>query len=118
MKDMTKIKDKSKTIKTEEMGAQWKEILTAKWQLDTRINKVDERITSLVVSKCRGNPLLCLEYFVNLLHNDCIHIDKIDGTVSPGTKFETYMELDDWTGVPIPRLAFKINTTMLDQYYW
>ena len=28
------------------------------------------------------------------------------------------MELDDWSEVPIPRLAFKINTAILDQYYY
>lgn len=33
MDDMTKIIDPAKTIKTEQMGADWKGILTKKWQL-------------------------------------------------------------------------------------
>ena len=33
MKAMTAILDPAKTIKTEEMGVDWRKILTKKWQL-------------------------------------------------------------------------------------
>ena len=38
MKDMTKIVDYQTTIKTDEMGDQWREILTKKWQLSHSIS--------------------------------------------------------------------------------
>lgn len=74
MKDMTRIIDPKKTLKTEEMGIEWRQILTEKWQLSTNINEVDMEILKLITAKCRGNPLLGLQYFVNLLHNGFIEV--------------------------------------------
>ena len=74
MKDMTRIIDPKKTLKTEQMGIEWRQILTEKWQLSTNINEVDMEILKLITAKCRGNPLLGLQYFVNLLHNGFIEV--------------------------------------------
>ena len=62
MKGMTSILDNRPgfTIKTPEMGEEWRDILTKKWQLHTVMQQVDENILRVIVSKCRGNPLLCL----------------------------------------------------------
>lgn len=62
MKSMTAITDNrpGKTIKNEAMGIEWRSILTAKWQLSTVMQSVDEDILQVIVSKCHGNPLLCL----------------------------------------------------------
>ena len=117
MDDMTKIIDPAKTIKTEQMGADWKGILTKKWQLAYQIHHVDPDILHVVVSKCRGNPLLCFQYFINLLHDAFIEV-KPDGHVFATAKFDHCKEINDWTAVPVPRLAHKVNTQMLDQFYY
>ena len=64
---MTKIINKANTIKTEAMGEQWRGILTQKWQLANQMSQVDPKIVRVLVTKCRGNPLLCLQYFVNMI---------------------------------------------------
>lgn len=43
---------------------------------------VDEDVLRVIVSKCRGNPLLCLQYFVNMLQNRFIEV-KPNGDVIP-----------------------------------
>ena len=65
--NMTLIVDKNDTIKTDEQGKEWIRVLSKKWQTVTKIAEVDAKIITVVVSKCAGNPLLCLQYFVNLL---------------------------------------------------
>ena len=67
------------------------------------------------MSQCNGNPLLCMQYFVNLLQSDFIHISA-DGAVKTGKKFDLCYELSDWKTVPVPRLALKQMCTHLDQY--
>ena len=115
---MTKIHDETTSIRKPEKAEEWKHILTKKWQLKTKIKNIDQDICWLIVKKCKGNPLLSLEYFVNLLHNDFIYIDEATGIVEQGEKFERCDQLDDWKDVPIPRLAFKINTALLDKFYY
>lgn len=81
------------------------------------MNYVDPEILRIVVTKCRGNPLLCFQYYINLLHNHFIEIQP-DGFVVPTGKFVHCMQINDWTAVPVPRLALKISTQMLDQFYY
>ena len=38
------------------------------------MQQIDDDILQVIVSKCFGNPLLCLQYFVNMLHNGFIEI--------------------------------------------
>ena len=49
MAAMTNIVDPKKTIKTPEMGEKWREILTKKYQIESQINVVNEKITQLVI---------------------------------------------------------------------
>jgi hypothetical protein len=114
---MTRIIDYAKTIKNDKDSDKWRKLLTEKWNLEHSIGSVDEVILKKIVQKCTGNPLLCLQYFINLMHNDFIKVTE-GGFVEQGPKFERCMELDEWIDVPIPRLAFKINTAMLDQFYY
>ena len=72
MKGMTSILNPNKTLKTEQMGVDWREILTKKWSLDHTMKSVDEDVLHVIVTKCNGNPLYCLQYFINLLHNGFI----------------------------------------------
>mgnify|MGYP007058519337 CR=1 FL=1 len=81
------------------------------------MNHIDPEILRIIVTKCRGNPLLCFQYYINLLHNHFIEIQP-DGYVVPTGKFAHCMQINDWTAVPVPRLALKINTQMLDQFYY
>ena len=81
------------------------------------MHQVDEDILHVIVAKCHGNPLLCLQYFVNMLHNGFIEISE-HGDVEPTEKFDFCESINDWSMVPVPRLALKINTQLLDQYYF
>ena len=74
VQDMTRIVDPGDTIKRPEMGAQWQEALTEKWQLHYVIKSVDADILTVISRKCRSNPLLCLQYFVNMLQNDFVRV--------------------------------------------
>jgi hypothetical protein len=56
-----------------------------------------------------------LQYFVNLLQNDFIVIDNV-GKVGMEPKFVTCMQLNDYSPVPVPRFAIKINTSSVDRY--
>lgn len=56
-----------------------------------------------------------MQYFVNLLQNDFIVIDNV-GKVGMEPKFITCMQLNDFSSVPVPRFAIKINTASVDRY--
>jgi len=66
--------------------------------------------------KANGNPLLTLELFLNLLHHGSIQVNS-EGYLAPT---EVYMKtchtLDDWSAVPVPRYALKINQFYLSQF--
>ena len=34
------------------------------------------------------------------------------------SKFEHCLIINDWTAVPVPRLALKMNTQLLDNFYY
>jgi len=63
VEDMTKIKDSTNTIKTEEMGNNWKKLLWEQWQLKRPFKSLEMEIVKVITQKCRGNPYLCLDYF-------------------------------------------------------
>ena len=50
----------------------------------------------MVVTKCRGNPILCLQYFVNMIHDAFVEI-RADGSVHPTEKYMHCKEINDWT---------------------
>jgi len=81
------------------------------------MQEIDDQIMRVISSKCRGNPLLSLQYFVNMLHGGFIEISA-DGFVEPTEKFDYCVSINDWSMVPVPRIALKINTQLLDQYYF
>ena len=60
---------------------------------------------------------MCLQYFINLMHNEYCQTLQ-DGTVVPTEKFLYSLRLQDWVNVPVPRIALKINTSFLDQFYY
>lgn len=67
-----------------------------------------------MVQKCRGNPLVSLQYFVNLLQNRFIEISE--NTVVATDLFLKCEALCDFTAVPLPRVAVKINCSFIDTY--
>lgn len=64
---------------------------------------------------CCGNPLLCLQFFVNLLHNNFLEVDA-KGKIIPSKKFLQYQKINDWSTVPVPRIAIKINCALFDKF--
>jgi len=75
---MTEIVKPTDTIKTEEMGKNWKEILSKKWQVENKFLDVSANnsdILKVIIQRCAGNPLLCLYFYVSLLQNNFITID-------------------------------------------
>ena len=65
-------------------------------------------ILNIIAQKCLNNPLLSMQYFVNLLQNDFVRV-KENGHVYPAEKFFKCKMINDWTTVPVPRLSMKIN---------
>ena len=114
---MTKIVDYNTTIKNDRMGEQWRTILTNKWQLAYQMTEVDPEILRVLATKCRGNPLLSLQYFSNLLHNEFLLV-KPNGYVEPTDKFYLCILTNDWTKVPVPRIALKQTSMILDNFYY
>ena len=106
MQKMTEIVDQSNTIKNKKDGESWRQRLTVQWQLHIKYTRVQQKILDVIVTKCNGNPLLCMQYFVNLLQNDYIHTSS-NGEVTMGKKFDLCVELNDWKTVPVPRVALK-----------
>ena len=67
---MIEIVKPTDTIKTEEMGKTWKDILTKKWQVENKFIDVSSDssfVTKVIVQRCAGNPLLSLYFYVSLL---------------------------------------------------
>lgn len=95
----------------------WTQRLTKEWQLETLMTDVDQEIMNLIAMKCLGNPLMSLQYFVNMLHNGFVVVES-DGFVSPTDKFSHCLFINDWTSLPVPNIAFKINCTLLDEFYY
>lgn len=83
---MTSIINSANTIKTKSAGKVWKQKLTEQWKVEQTIKKVDREILLVITEKCLGNPLISLQYFVNMLHNDVIKVENT-GFVVPTEKF-------------------------------
>ena len=67
-------------------------------------------------SKANGNPLLTLELFLNLLHTGSIKVNS-EGNLGPTEVYmSTCHSMDDWSAVPVPRYALKINQFYLSQF--
>lgn len=115
--DMVAIIDRFDTIKTKEASDNWKDKLTEKWQINRTIRKVDREILMVITEKCHGNPLICLQYFVNMLHNDLIRVENT-GFVIPTDNFFHCKLINDWTIVPCPRIAAKIRLQRNSQFLY
>ena len=98
---MTKILDASDTIKTEEMGLNWRNKLWNDWQLNRPFKEVSPEIISVITKKCRGNPYLVLDYFRQMLHTGYIEINK-RGLVIPTESFLRCQKYNDWTPLVTP----------------
>lgn len=73
---MTEIVDEEKTIKNKEKGREWQQVLTKRWQTQSEFSTIKPEIIEAIVKKTMGNPLLCLNYFVNMMQNGFFKIDK------------------------------------------
>ena len=81
------------------------------------MTQVEPEILQMVVTKCRGNPILCLQYFVNMIHDAFVEI-RADGSVHPTEKYQHCKEINDWTKLAVPRLALKTYAQMIDHFYY
>ena len=115
---MTQIEDPQTTIKDIKTSRDEHERLIDRWQLKTQFKNIDPRVLEVIQRNCGGNPLYCLQYFVNLMQDQFIEIRASDGMVIPRDKFLVCYEVDDWKSVQVPRLALKIICTYLDKYLW
>ena len=67
IENMTRIVDPQNTIKDEKTSKDLKETLSRQWQTKYKMETIDENIIKKLHITCNGNPLLTLEYFVNML---------------------------------------------------
>lgn len=66
--------------------------------------------------KCQGNPQLVCELFLNMLQNGIVMLSS-DGFVKYVEEhLDTCHTLNNWSDVPVPRLALKINQHILSQF--
>jgi len=87
MESMTEIINPNKTIKTPEDSAKWRETLTKKWNLSSVYQSIDDEIVECITRKCEGNPLVCLQFFYNLIQNDFLKITR-ESALVPTKKYE------------------------------
>lgn len=80
---MTEIVDEKNTIKLKKEGRKWKTDLTNLWQTESEFKHVDDEVLNAVIKKTTGNPLLCLNYFVNMMHNGFLKIDTKKCNLKP-----------------------------------
>ena len=52
-----------------------------------------------------------------MLHNEFLEI-KQNGRVEPTDKFYHCVQTNDWTRVPVPRIALKQTSMLLDNFYY
>ena len=64
---MTAIEDPAHTIKNEEVSKTTEKILRKKYSLFDTFNMVSEEVLSVVIQRCEGNPLVCLNFVFNLI---------------------------------------------------
>ena len=114
---MTTILDPANTIKDAEMSDQWRTHLYEQYQLKTRIMGVDPNIVSVIAQNCQKNILLCLQYFVNMLQNRFVRVNT-DGYVEPTKEFQKCKLIDEWTTVPVPRIAWKLNMQSTSEFFF
>ena len=54
--------------------------------------------------------MLTLDYFMNMIQNGFVSIAE-DGTALGTRKFKKCIVMDNWTDVPVPKMAQKLNNT-------
>mmetsp|Transcript_37080 Transcript_37080/g.56893 ORF Transcript_37080/g.56893 Transcript_37080/m.56893 type:complete len:112 (+) Transcript_37080:3010-3345(+) len=74
---MTAIVDPDNTIKIQADCDRWVERLTAKYQLHQVFRSIDRSIVELIVKKCTGNALICLQFFFNLIEGEFIELKNM-----------------------------------------
>lgn len=87
--------------------------MSSQWQIETQFTKIDKNVIEMILDVCSGNPLLCLNYFVQLLHRNLIQI-KEDGRVCSTDELEEHIELKTFHQCPIPLIAMKQNMKFVD----
>ena len=115
--DMTRIVDPNNTIKSHEVGEDLRATLIQKYRLDHKIRNISPIILQIVQRKCAGNPLLCMGYFLNMLHNDFLELGK-NGNLIPTEKFKLCNRIDNWTNLPVPRHSLKLTIQSLSTFYF
>ena len=103
------------TIKTKEMGRDWRERLYSTYDLNRVFQNVDDRVLKHIVEKCVGVPLMSLEYFLILLTTDHIKINS-DNKVVATPKFEKCIELDNFTKILVPNSVHKRRLKNMDEF--
>lgn len=78
-------------------------------------NDVHPSILKAIIRRCAGNPLLCMDFFVQLLQNWFISISA-SGRVVTEEIFEKCIHLNDYLTCPAPRIAIKQNLALIDNY--
>ena len=77
---------------------------------------VEPQVLDLIITKCNGNTLACLEFFHILLQNDFIQIQPGDNIYRCSLSLKNCMELSNFTSIPVPISAYKIRLEELDAY--
>tara|TARA_B110000285_G_C15065574_1_gene584911 strand:- start:1201 stop:1458 length:258 start_codon:yes stop_codon:yes gene_type:complete len=82
--------------------------------LEKQFTDVEDEILELIVTKSEGNALICLQMFINLMHNNFLELNK-KGVVTATETFKKCKRLNNWTKLPVPSSVLKRRMTNLDQ---
>ena len=88
-----------------------------KYQLKTQITGIDDDIVVIIAQNCQSNILFCLQYFVNMLQNKFIEVRE-NGFVVTTKKFRKCSLIGEWTSVPVPRIAIKLNVQAISEFFF
>ena len=114
---MTTILDPENTIKDAESSEVWRQYYVDQYQLKTQIIGIDDTIVGIIKQNCQSNILLCLQYFVNMLQNKFVEVRE-NGFVMTTSKFRKCSLIGEWTSVPVPRIAMKLNSQFMSEYFF
>jgi len=112
---MTAIINPDTTIKTKEKSDEWLKLLTKQYNLERVFREVDSDILDVVIQKCAGNTIICLQFFFNLLINGYIEIDRQNKVVRKRA-FDKCRQLQNFTKIPVPSNAIKKRLKNMDTF--
>lgn len=76
---------------------------------------IDDEIINLIVTKCEGVTLMCIEYFLILLREGFIKINHSNKVICTG-KLEECLKLQNYQSIMVPPSVHKRRLRNMDDF--